>query len=139
VKYWVGNNTWGDTTPELRIVPKNQELQIKVEPTTEGEEVTWKKVASISHTYTYICPSCSGQTTTKPAICPSCEFKEDSEKKFAAKDVIIDEGKPFHFEAVIPKQKAGKFVMFTIYCTTEYGIESYCPSSLTNYYSYTVQ
>ncbi len=100
VKYWVCTPTWGDSTPELRFNPKNQELQIKVEPTAEGEEVTWKKLASIQHTET----------------------------------VTIEQGDPFALEAVIPKQKAGKFVMFTVYCTTEYGIES-----RSDYYTYTVQ
>ena len=100
VKYWIGTNTWGDNTPELRFNPKNQELQIKVEPQAEGEEATWKKLASIQHTET----------------------------------ITIEQGKPFTLEAVIPRQKAGKFVMFTVYCTSEYGIFTY-----SDYYSYTVQ
>ena len=134
VKYWVGTNSWGDSTPEFRFNPKNQELQMKVEPQNEGEKVTWKKVASISHTYIYVCPSCGGTTLTKPSVCPSCEFKESGDTKFAAKDVTLEEGKAFAFEAVIPKQKKDKFVMFTVYCTSEYGIEAY-----SDYYSYTVQ
>ena len=134
VKYWVGTKSWGDIEPEFRFIKKTQELQIKVEPQAEGEEVTWKKFASISHTYIYVCPSCGGTTLTKPSICPSCEFKESSDSKFAAKDIKIEEGETFNFEAVIPKQKADKFVMFTIYCTSAYGIENY-----SDYYTYTVQ
>lgn len=140
VKYWVCTPTWEEgTTPELRVVRKNQELQVKVEPTAEGEEPTWKKLASISHTYTYVCPSCSGQTLTNPSICPSCEFKEDKETKFVAKNIPFEAGEPFDFEAIIPKQKAGRLVIFTIYCTTEYGIELYSPATLSEYYTYTVQ
>lgn len=139
VKYWVFTPTWGEQTPEMRIVRKNQELQMKVEPTVEGEEATWKKLASIAHTYIYVCPACGAQTLTKPTTCTACEFKEDKERKFAANNVVIEEGKPFDFEAVIPKQKAGKMVIFTLYCTTEYGIELYSPSTLSEYYTYTVQ
>lgn len=132
VRYWVCTNDWGTTLPEMKFI--NEALYKWVEPQGEQTDGSWKKLASLSSTYTYTCPSCGNATLTKPATCTECNFKEDKENKFASNYVAFEAGKPFAFEAVIPKQKAGKFVMFTVYCTSEYGI-----FSSSDYYSYTVQ
>ena len=132
VRYWVCTNDWGDTPPEMKF--ENEVLYKWIEPQSEEEEGSWKKLASLSHTFTYTCPSCGHATLTKPSSCTECKFTESKDVKFIANNVVVEENKPFAFEAVIPKQKAGKFVIFTLYCTSEYGIYTN-----TDYYSYTVQ
>ena len=132
VKYWVCNNDWGETPPEMKFIA--DALYKWVEPQGDEEEGSWKKLASLNHTYTYTCPSCGNATLMKPSTCTQCSFKEDKEYKFVANNVMIAPNCPVTFEAIIPKQKAGKFVMFALYCTSEYGIYAY-----SDFYSYTVQ
>lgn len=131
VKYWVCDNSWGDETPEMKFENKTEDLYIKVVPDNPEEEVTWKKLASVKHTYVYTCSNCGFATSTKPQTCPSCE---EPSATFNSSNFTIEEGKTIKFETVIPKQNAGKFVKFVIFCTSEYGIYSY-----SDYYTYTVK
>ncbi len=131
VKYWVCDNSWGEETPEMKFDNKTEDLYMKVEPQNPEEEVSWKKLASVKHTYIYTCSNCGFSASSKPQLCPLCE---DASATFNSLNIVIEEGKPYAFETVIPKQKAGKFVKFVIYCTSEYGIYS-----KSDYYTYTVQ
>lgn len=130
VKYWVCTPTWGaDEEPQLKI--DKDALYQWIEPQEEGAEGEWKKLASLKHTYLYSCKGegCDFEDSLKPSACPNCSGKD-----FATSDVSCQANKPFAFETQIPKQSSGKFVIFNIYCVSEYGIYSYSEN-----FSYTVQ
>lgn len=127
-------------TPELESITANDEVAVSatvinyygigyacvkywVCDNTWGEQMPELKIEA-DVLYCWVEPQAEGEQG---------EWKKLATMKHSTMAEIVGSS-PFKLEGVIPKQKTGKFVTFSVFCTNDYGINDYSKC-----YHYTVQ